>query len=332
MKALAAVLALAAVTGGAAAAAPTDETLVILHKWGESLGAYDAATGARRGGLIRMGSVPHEMVLAPDGRWLYASNYGVKTYTDTAPGANTISVVDLSRGQKVGEVDLGAHRRPHGMALGRSGRLYVTTDAPAGVLVVDTAARKVAAFYPLATKLPHMLAVRRDESAIYVANSGSASVTVLRPAGGSREVAVGGVPMGVALSEDERRLYVANRDGNAVVVVDTAAERVAGKVALPGAPARVEVVPGDRQLVVTLIEAGDVALVDARTLTAVRRRHVGGRAEGLFVDPRGRFTCVSAQEDNKVIKLALPTLETMAEIATDARPDPIVLLPRKLVF
>jgi len=314
---------------------PSGETLLILHKWDESLGAYDAETGEKRGVLPKVGSVPHEMVMSRDRRWLYVANYGVKLYTDPEPGANTISIVDLRRGEKAGEISLDQHHRPHGIALGRSGRLYLTTDFPPAVVVVDPRARKVVARHLLDdVRLPHMLAVRKDESAVYVANAGSASVSVLRPGApaGTRpkRIEVGGIPMGVALSGDDRRLYVTNRDGNAVVVVDTKAEKVVKAISIPGAPARVEMVPGDRQLVVTLIEAGDVALVDAARLELVRRQHVGGRAEGLFVDGRGRFACVSAQADNKVVKLALPSLEQQLEIATGARPDPVVLVAGKL--
>jgi YVTN family beta-propeller protein len=321
----------------AGAGGSADETLLILHKWGESLGSYDAVTGQRRGGLVRLGAVPHEMVLSADGRWLYVTNYGVKTYTDEAQGGNTISIVDVQRGAKVGEIALGARHRPHGIERGRSGKLYVTVDFPPSVVVVDPAARKVVADFPLDQKLPHMLAVSRDESVVYTANTGSASVTVLRPnapPGPARlkNLPVGGVPMGVALSADDARLYVANRQGNAVVAIDTRSERTLKSIEIAGAPARVQLVPGDRQLVVTMIDAGDVALVDTQTFQVLKRAHVGERAEGLFVDGRGRFACVAAQGDNKVVKLALPSLAKMVEIPTDARPDPVVLMPGKIVF
>jgi YVTN family beta-propeller protein len=322
----------------ASSVARADETLLILHKWSESLGAYDADTGRRRGASLGVGRVPHEMVMTPDGRQLYVTNYGVRTYTDTGPGGNTISIVDLGHRRKAGEIRLPDHRRPHGIALGRSGRLYVTTDAPPAVVVLDPDARKVVAAYPVDAQLPHMLAVRADEGAIYVANAGSASVSVIHPpakpgaAPRTSSVAVGGVPMGLALSPDEARLYVTNRQGNALVVVDTLRESVVEAVPLAGAPARVAPLPGGRQLAVTLIEAGDVALVDARTFAVVRRVHVGGRAEGLFVDPRGRFVCVSAQEENKVVKLALPSLDRLLDIPTDQRPDPAVLVPAKFSF
>jgi YVTN family beta-propeller protein len=332
-------LALISAAGAAprAAGGGADETLLILHKWGESLGSYDAETGQRRGGLLRLGTIPHEMVLSTDGRWLYVTNYGVKTYTDEAQGGNTISIVDVQRGVKVGEIALGARHRPHGIERGRSGKLYVTVDFPPSVVIVDPEVRKVVGDFALDQKLPHMLAVSRDESAVYVANTGSATVSVLRPnappgPGRLKNLPVGGVPMGVALSADDARLYVANRQGNAVVVIDTRSQKTLKAIEIPGAPARVQLVPGDRQLVVTMIDAGDVALVDTRTFQVIRRTHVGERAEGLFVDGRGRFACVAAQGDNKVVKLALPALTRLVDIPTDARPDPAVLVPGKIVF
>ena len=334
--ALLAVAAVAVAAATAAAAPASGETLLVVHKWDESLGAYDAATGKPRGGTIKLGAVPHEMILSADGRRLFVTNYGVKTYTDTAPGAAMVSIVDLGARRKTGEIPLGDARRPHGIALGRtSGRLYVTVDFPPAVLALDPsapAARAVTGRYPIDGKLPHMLAVRGDESAIYVANSGSGTVTVLRPkapAGAARakNIPVAGVPMGLALSHDEKTLYLANRDGNALVVIDTVTERVAKTVPLPGAPARVEPIPGGNLLAVSLIDAGDLALVDTRTFTVTTRRHIGDRAEGLFIDPHGKFACISVQAENKVVKLALPSLEKLMEFPTPARPDPIVSVP-----
>jgi YVTN family beta-propeller protein len=72
-----------------------------------------------------------------------------------------------------------------------------------------------------------MLALSADERRLYVANSGSGSVTALQVGGqgerqGATTIKVGGVPMGLALSPDEKSLYVATRDGNQVAVIDTA--------------------------------------------------------------------------------------------------------------
>jgi YVTN family beta-propeller protein len=338
-----ALLVTAALPGCRPAAAPprsagsggSGSTLLVLHKWSETLGAYDPDDGQRRGRPIPVGSIPHEMVLSGDGTTVFITNYGVKTYTDKEPGGNTISIVDLSRGAKIGEIALGRYRRPHGIEIGRSGRLYLTVDFPPGMLVVDPAAGRVVEAHDLDQVLPHMLAVTRDERTVYVANSGSGTITVLHPGAvpsTAQHIAVGGTPMGLALSSDDRRLYAATRDGQAVAVIDTAAGRVVGTIPLAGAPARVHVLPGDHGLLVTLIEAGDVALVEAASGRVLARVHAGARAEGVYLDPGGRFTIISVQAENKVVKLALPSLTKTLELTTDARPDPMLLVPVRLSF
>jgi hypothetical protein len=42
---------------------------------------------------------------------------------DEGPGGNTISIVDLTTPRRVGLIDCGAWRRPHGIAFDGRGRL-----------------------------------------------------------------------------------------------------------------------------------------------------------------------------------------------------------------
>jgi YVTN family beta-propeller protein len=314
----------------------TGKTLLILDKWSQALGAYDPRDGRRRGGTLAVGSIPHEMALSPDGRHLYIANYGVKSYTDAEKGDNAVSIVDLEKKAKIGEIDLGKYHRPHGIEFGHSGRLYVTVDFPPGVLALDPEARRVAQAYLIEHKLPHNLALSKDESRVYLANSGSASVSVIaldqKTRDSDKAVDVGGVPMGLALSPDERRLYVANRTGNAVVVVDTASLKVTHRIPVPGEPVRVTRVPGRRLLLATLIVSGDAVLIDTEALRVTERLHVGNRLEGLFVDPSGRRAYVSAQADNQVIELSIPGLAVARSIATGDRPDPLLIVPQELAF
>ena len=321
-----AALALLAFGLGSARAPAEDLSLLILHKGADSLGFYDAKTGARRA-LVPVGTVPHEMVLSRDGRRAYVTNYGVRSYTDTAPGGNTVSIVDLARHEKVGEIDLGECRRPHGIELGASGRLYVTVDRPGSLLVIDAASRKVAARHDVGQALPHMLALRRDETKAWTADAGSGTVTAVRLDASSPalvHIPVGGVPMGLALSSDERRLYAATRSGNEVVVIDTAKDAVTDRIRIEGQPARVRFTKGDRWLLVSLIESGEVAVVDPRAGREVHRFKAGAAAEGLGLDEAGRFGYVSAQGDDTVVQFSLADWSRTLEIKTAARPDPIV--------
>src|SRR5262245_26511043 len=107
------------------------ERLFVLQKHAEVLVAYDPATGDRSRRVVNVRPVPHEMLHTADGRELYVTNYGVKSFKDEDHGANTILVVDARRMTPAGAVDLGENHRPHGIARGRSGHFYVTTDFPA---------------------------------------------------------------------------------------------------------------------------------------------------------------------------------------------------------
>jgi YVTN family beta-propeller protein len=304
---------------------------LILHKRAQSLGAYDLDTGHKLNAPIALGPKPHEMVASSDGKHLYVTNYGVDHFSDVAAGASSISVVNLAAFKSEPAIDLGRYHRPHGIERGHSGRLYLTTDFPPAVLIVDPDARKIVAVCELDQSLPHMLALSANEQRIYVANAGSGTVTalVIGPQGERRAtttIKVGGVPMGVALSSDERSLYVATRDGDQVVVVDTATSRVRATVPMPGHPARVRLTAAGRYLIATLIEAGDVAVIDTRSLKLEHRFGVGAHAEGLTLDAIGGFGYVAVQGENKVVKFSLADWKPALEIKTAAGPDPIVIL------
>lgn len=301
---------------------------MVAHKWADSVGFFDAASG-RRIKVIPVGTKPHEFAITPDRKLAYVTNYGVDRYTETVPGANTVSIIDLVRREKTGEIVLGKFHRPHGIELGASGLLYVTCDFPPSLAVVDPAAKKVVRHFEITGQtLPHMVVVTHDETKAYTANAGSGTVTALRFGGGTKPVhiPVGGVPMGLAMTADGKRLYAATRTGNTVAVIDTATDKVIGKVDIPGHPARLLLTPGGKHLLVSLIDAGDVAIVETATNRLAHRFHAGTNVEGMTTDASGRYGYVSAQGDNKVVKFSLHDWKVALEIKTDSRPDPLAIL------
>lgn len=311
------------------ASAPAQEMMVVVQKRADSVGFYEADTG-KLVATVAVGVKPHEMELSRDRRFAYVTNYGVDSYTPPDPGGNTISIVDLTQHQKVGDIDLGRFHRPHGITIGRSGRLYVTTDFPATLLVIDPAKRAIVRHYDVGQSLPHMVAITPDEKKAYVANAGSGTVTVISLNEGKalKHIPVGGIPMGPAMAADGRRLFVANRTGNAVVVIDTGKDDVINKVDIPGQPARLRFTPDGKRLLVSLMEGGEVAVVDTTSLQVIHRFPVGSHPEGINIDPAGQFGYVSAQGDNKVVKFSLRDWKPVSDIKTGARPDPIVIVKR----
>jgi YVTN family beta-propeller protein len=306
-------------------------TLVVAHKWDDSVGFYDPVTGAAQQ-TVPIGRKPHEMALSRDGKRAYVTLYGLDLYTEKAEGGRAVAVLDVEKRAKLGEIDLGKYRRPHGIEVGhRSGRLYVTCDHPAALLVLDPEKRAVesAIELPEAQSLPHMVAVAPDEKTAYVANSGTGDISVidLEVRKEVKRLAIGGVPMGMALSADGKTLFATNRTANGVAVIDTGERKVRRVIEITGQPVRAQLTPDGRWLLATLIDSGELAVVDARELTLQRRLAVGQRVEGVTVDPAGRFGYASAQADNKVIKFSLSDWKPVLEIKTRERPDPLIVLP-----
>jgi DNA-binding beta-propeller fold protein YncE len=303
------------------------EELLVVEKGAERLAGYDTATG-RALWSVPVGTKPHEFAISRDGKTAWVSNYGVDSYADKGAGGNTLSVVDLVRHEPLGTIELGEIRRPHFIHVGASGRLYVTTDEPAGLVVIDPATRAVVRHYPVGQALPHMLAVSADEKRAFTANTGSGTVSVIALDTDTpvRQVEIGGLPQGFAWSRDGKRLFVSNRAGDAVLALDPATGEVAGRTTITGHPHRLCLVPDGRRLLATAIDSGDVILIDTGSLREVTRFRVGKRADGVTVDAAGQFGYVAVQDEDKVVKFSIAEWKPVLEIRTRAKPDPVGVL------
>jgi DNA-binding beta-propeller fold protein YncE len=315
----------------AAIAVEPSTTLLVAHKWDDSVGFYNAVTGELET-VVPIGRRPHELALSHDGTRVYATLYGIDLYTETAEGGRSVAILDVPHRLKLGEIDLGKYRRPHGIAIGRrSGLLYVTCDHPAALLILDPKQNTVAASIELTNSksLCHMVTVSHDERTAYVANCGTADVAVIDLIAGREvnRIAVGGIPMGMTLSNDGKRLWATTRTANALAVIDTAAQKIERMIELAGHPVRTTLTPDGRHLLVTLIDSGEVAVVDTTVGMLLCRIPIGKRVEGLSVDAAGKFGYASAQADDKVVRFSLNDWKPVLEIHTPKRPDPLVTLP-----
>ena len=172
-----------------------------------ALRAYDPASG-RALWSVPAGPKPHEFALSRDGRFAFVTNYGVDSFTETGPGANTITVIDLAQRERIGEIDLGDSRRPHGIEVAASGRLYVTADHPPRLLVIDPARRGSCAATSWASRCPHAGGDARRDQGLYRELGGGNRLG--GGAGPRRDGAPPpnrpGIPQGFAWSEDGKRL------------------------------------------------------------------------------------------------------------------------------
>jgi YVTN family beta-propeller protein len=302
--------------------------LAVVEKVAGRVGFY--AEDGRRCGEVTVGKFPHEAVLSADGRTLYVSDNGVLWMTDEGDGGNTISVVDVRAKKKVAVIDLGRFRRPHGLALDSAGgRLLVTTEKPAGLLLIDVVQHKVMRDYNVQGRGPHMVAFGPDGQWAFVSNVDSNTVAAVHlETGRVTLIPTGGRPQGSVLAPDGSRLYVVNTGGDAITILDVLSQKAVGLISTGKGPGRIAITPDGKTLVYNLQGDRSIGFADVATARQVATVPIGGRSLSLTMTPGGKQVFAGVQDQDKVIVLSVPDRKVVQVIPTPrgAGPDPAIPL------
>jgi YVTN family beta-propeller protein len=169
-------------------------------------------------------------------------------------------------------------------------RIYVTNQLDNTASVIDGATHKIVATVRVGVS-PAQMAVSPDRRSVYVANTGSDTVSVLNTADNTiaRTIALsrGSGPIGVALGANGRYLYTADGGSNRVSVLDTQAGRVVASVRVGAQPLSVAAAPDGKTVYAANSGSGEVSVIDARTSRVVRAIPAGRFPSGVAVTPDG---------------------------------------------
>jgi YVTN family beta-propeller protein len=303
-----------------------DSTLLILHKAGSTLGFYN-----RRGELVAdvpVGRHPHEMALAADGRTVYITDNGAMSIEEAGEGGNTVSVVDLATRAKTGEVSLGRFRRPHGIAIDRrTGLLFVTTELPDQLLILDPRPGLVLRGLPTNGQTSHMVALGSGARWAFVSNCGSNTVSAIDVATGAiKLIPTGARPEGSVMSADRRFLYVANREAAKISIIDTGKRAVVGEIRTGRGPVRLALTPDGKRLVYACMHDHAIEIVDLAERKVVGKVRLGGEPVSLSISPDGRHAYSSAQEIDTVYVVSLAGQKVVRTIKTAPGSGPDAVL------
>jgi DNA-binding beta-propeller fold protein YncE len=321
----------------AACAGALADTLLVVRKSADALDFIDPGSGLRLA-TVPVGFAPHEVSVAPDGKFAAVSNYG----TRERPGS-TLSIVDLEQPRELRRIDLAPHTRPHGVAWYAPDRVAVTTEGSEHLLVVDPRAGTIVAKIPTGQETSHMVAVSPDAKRAYVANVGSGSVTAATldaPAGAVRTMPTGAGTEAIAVRPGGREVWVAARAGGTLVRLDALALEPLGRMDLPGVPIRLAFSPDGATAFVSCAGSAEVVAFDAGTGRELRRRKIEsplaptassrpftGLAPGsplpvgLLVAPDGKRLFVAATMADRILQLDAGSLEVLHVIDVDGEPD-----------
>ena len=338
-------------------------TLLVLEKSDNMLAIVDPAS-LQIVARVPAGPDPHEIVVSPDGKLAYISNYGGNDST-----LNTISVVDLAARKTLPPINLGALRSTHGLDFA-GGKLYFTAETNKVIGRYDPATQSVDWVLGTGQDRTHMVAVNENLDRIVTANVNSATISFIElvpapiggfgpppgnppgnaPATGAAPPASGppsGAPRktwrvtnvpagrgaeGFDISPDGKEIWAANAQDATVTIIDVANKKVTDTVPITVRGAnRLKFTPDGKRVLISGLAGSatnNLLVVDAVGRKEVKKFDLGGGAAGILVVPDGSRAYVAVSGKDKVAVLDLHTWEISGNISTGKQPDGLAWVPR----
>lgn len=294
------------------------ETVLIADKDGDALLVFDTAVG-RVVQTVPVGGNPHEVVATADGRLAFTAN----------SRSNTVSVVDLREWKEIKRLASPLFAYPHGMAIHPDGKtLYLTSEQNKLLLLIDVASLEVKGQLSTEKEGSHMVVLSPKGEWAYVADRGSAAVTVIdtkklairehMPAGEGVE--------GIALSSDGRRLLVGNRKANDIQLFDAPSRRSLARIPVAADPVRVAISPDGKRALVPHRRSSEVYLVDLGRHEVIAKVKTGNEPGGALFLPGGKQAIVANTGEGTLAILDLDPLEVRSTHPAGKGPDGLHLL------
>src|SRR5882672_2612230 len=243
-------------------------TLVVLNKSEHTASLIDPESGKTLAKLP-VGRGPHEVIVSPDGRTAYVSNfgpYGICPAGDTmckTPG-NTITVLDLAERKVKTTYDYGTNKGQHGSVISRDGKhVWVTSETPQSLLEIDAATGKILNQWMTKQERSHLVVVTPDEKKFYVSNTVSGSVSVIeRATGAVNVISIGKGAEAITISPDGREVWVGMPFDNKIAVIDAKSRKVVANVSVGKRPQGIVFSPDGRRGYFALSGSNQVAVID----------------------------------------------------------------------
>ncbi len=281
-----------------------DPVLIVLNKHEDTMSFVNPRT-LETIARIPLGHDPHELVITPDRRCAYVSNYA-------EPG-NTISVIDLVERRHVLQIPTGDFVRIHGAAISPDGQaLYFTAGQSGFVVEIDPRENRLIRAIPTHGQISHMVEVSPDGERIYTANIETRNVSVIDRRSGRliAQVACDKGCEGMSFTPDGRYLWVGNLEAGNITIIDAARNRAIETVPCPGAPMRIRFTRDGRLALVTnWVNQGELVVIDVPTRRELKRLRLGNQPIGILITPEQDRAFVTSMSSNEAHVIDLRRLE-----------------------
>lgn len=238
-----------------------DGVIIVSHKTDNTIHIIERKTGETLH-ILKTGIEPHEVEVSDDGKLAVICNYGKGEVAE-----NTLSVYDIENATLLKTIDLGEHKRPHGMQwIDGTKRMLVTAESTNNLLVVDVEKGEIAQTIGTEQPVSHMVASTPDFTRAFVPSIRTGNVTVIDLQTNSiiDQVYSGKGAEGAAVSPCGEELWVTNRADNSLTVFNTKTLEKIATLECGDFPIRIKFTPNGSKVLISNAQSAEVAIFNAK--------------------------------------------------------------------
>lgn len=259
---------------GARTGTPSPGFAYVPNFLGSSVSVVDIASGSVAT-TIDVDGYPFGTTVSPDGGFVFITYFGEGGLDDG------VHVIDTASRTVIDSYALGDARtvEPNAVAVDVArGLLYVTESLRDALAIIDLSAETDAISEVPVGDNPIGVTIGPGPRAVYVANKGDGTVSVVDPDIGEEidVITVGDGPTGIEADGSSGRIFVTNQSDGTVSVIDGKARTMVRTVDLPdgATPIGISVRPGI--VAVSNLGTGGIVLINPSTLTVSRILAIDG--------------------------------------------------------
>jgi DNA-binding beta-propeller fold protein YncE len=315
-----AALVLPAVTAslGLAQAPEVGGTLIVVNKGTASASIVDVSTGQILK-TLPTNEGPHEVVVSKDGSVAVVTDYGARS------GGNTLTVIDVPGLAVARTVDLGEHRRPHGIDFMPGDEVVaVTTEQSRHVVLVNVETGEIVSELPTEGDVSHMLAIPGSADLIYTSDIRDATVTEIEVARGAsiRKFKVPVTPEAVGVTPDGSEVWVGSNDLGVVSVVDTESGEVTQALEGFGWPYRVVFSEDGETVLLPDLRGNELRIVDVQSRSEKTRvSFPDAGPQSVVFSADGKYVFQTLSLEDRVAVIELESGSVIGYLPAGYRPD-----------
>jgi DNA-binding beta-propeller fold protein YncE len=266
--------------------------------------------------------VGHEIETSLDGTTAYLPLYGDAGLGCPGLDGDTILVLDLAKGTVKGRFTFDTAVRPH-QPIRFENLLYVTAELRNAVAVIDLETMTLKGMIPTGAEQSHMLTLSGDGRFAYTSNvsSGTISVLDLKKQSLIKVLKIAPIVQRIALSLDNSTLVTSDQSEPRLALVDTNTLAIKQWISLPSPGYGSTFTQDGQTLLVTLPQAGQLAVVNLRTLKLINVVDVGPRPQEVLLHPLRETAYVSCFGSNYVAIVDISTCNVVGNIETGNKAD-----------